>query len=76
MADHSFLGPGRADWRAIVALILVIVVPVSCSGLLNEWRFFAFPLGTYLVALGIPVGLIAVAMIAPRSVDDEETLES
>jgi small neutral amino acid transporter SnatA (MarC family) len=75
MADLSFLGPERAYLRAVIALILVVVVPVFCAGLLNEWRYFAFPLGTFVVALGIPLGLIAVAMIAPR-IADEETPES
>lgn len=71
MSERSFMAAEYAQHRAAIALILIIVVPMFCAGWLNGLRLYAFPLGTFLVALIIPVALIAVAFIAPRAVEDE-----
>jgi len=75
MAEHSILGPRFVRRRAAFALIMVILLPCLCAAWLNGWQLFSFPLGTFLVWLGVPVGLIAVAMIVPRVEEDEEVLD-
>jgi len=68
---RTLLGPGFAHWRAMIGLIVVIIVPIACAGWLNAWQVFAFPLGTFLVAVFVPLGIIFAGMIAPRSIDEE-----
>lgn len=76
MAEHSILGPRYVQWRAFIALIAVILVPCLLAAWLSGWTFFSFPLGTFLVWLGVPFGLVAVAMMIPSiQEDDEEALD-
>ncbi len=71
MAKHSFLAPEYAQHRAFLGLILVILVPLVCADWLNDWTLFVFPLGTFVLALLVPIALIAVAFTVPREADDE-----
>ena len=71
MAERSFLAPEFAQHRAVLGLIFAIAVPLFCAGWLNEWQLFAFPFGTFLIALAVPIALIAVAFVVPRSVDED-----
>jgi len=71
MSERSFLAPEYAQHRAALALVLAIGIPMFCAGWLNDWRLFAFPMGTFVVALVVPVALIAVAFMIPRADEDE-----
>jgi len=73
MAERFYLAPEFARHRAVLGMILAIVVPIFFAGWLNGGRLFAFPLGTFIMALIAPIALIAVAFIVPdaRVVDEE-----
>ena len=75
MGETSFLGPRYANWRAAIALFGVLVVLPAFAAWLNGWSLFSFPLGTFLVALGVPICLIALALMIAQAPDDE-TFES
>lgn len=68
---RTYLGPDFARLRAIIGLLIVIIVPIVCAEPLNAWSFFAFPLGSFCVAVLVPLGIILVAMAVPRSFDEE-----
>ena len=76
MAENSLLGPRYVHWRVVCALVAVILLPSVCAAWLNGWTFFSFPLGTFLVWIGVPLGLIAVAMMIPRIQEEEAEEEA
>ena len=71
MAEHTTLKPRDAHWRLVLALIAVVLLPSLCAAWFNGWSFFSFPFGTFLIWLGVPLGLIALAMMIPSDGDDE-----
>jgi len=73
MGKSTILEPRKLQWRMVIVLVALIVLPCICAAWLGGWRFFSFPLGTFLVWLGVPLGLIAVAMMIPSVRDDEAT---
>jgi len=74
MAENSKLGPRYPQWRFVIAVVALIVLLSVCAAWLNGWSYFAFPLGTFLVWFGVPVGLVAIAMMVPGA-EDEEALD-
>ena len=73
MAEHSIQRPRYAHRRTVVALIALIVLPSICAAWLNGWSFFSFPLGTFLIWLGVPFGLVAAVLMIPLAEDEEAT---
>jgi len=71
VSESSILSPQYAQHRALIALIVVIVIPVLCAGWLNGFRLFAFPFGTFLTALIVPLALVVVAFAVPRAAEEE-----
>jgi len=71
MAEYSILSPRPVNWRMVVALIAVIFVPCALAAWLSGWNFFSFPLGTFLIWLGVPLGLVALVAMIPSAPDDE-----
>ena len=57
--------------RVLVVLIAVILIPVISAGWLSGFKLFAFPFGTFLVGLIVPLLLIVIAFVFPNSSEEE-----
>lgn len=75
MAEYPIFGQRHVQWRMVFAVVAMILLPSVFATWLNGWHFFSFPLGTFLVWFGVPLGLIAVAMIVSRTTNDEEAMD-
>lgn len=56
---------------SLLGLIFLIVITVVCAGILSNFKLFAFPFGTFVIGLVVPVTFIAIAFCTPLSFDDE-----
>lgn len=65
MAEPNNRTSCDVPWTGLLAVFAVIVVVVLTAEMLSERRFFAFPLGTFLLGLGVPVALYAVMLAQP-----------
>lgn len=74
LLENSLLGPQFARYRALILLILAVSLPVIGAEWFIGFRLFAFPFSTFLIAIVVPVALVVIALMAPRS-DNEEPEE-
>lgn len=71
MFERLILNRQYALHWALLSLVAVIFLSIVGAEWLSNFALFAFPFGTFVIGLIVPLAIVAIAVFTPHPSDEE-----